>query len=442
MTTTQTITLETAHGKYEINAQPIGGGGNFSYLYKGRQTRTKRGIELPLEVEVALKIPNPHKEAQCDVILDNEIKVYQHFKEEGEHPRLPHYVESGKSAQLDRKYLLLTWLTGESLADRLGVEEEKIAKKDARGEVIKDAAGKEQEIWHVTAQRAFSEEVAVRYYIELLQTLQYVHSKGVVNADVSPGNTMIAERGEIKLIDFGIARKIGTGFKIMYNECVVGEDAAPHTPATTKKASQYGYGFDETIYNKIYSPPEILETRGGNTDPHIDLYMATNLLHLMLFKGICNQDCSQEHPVKQAFLKAVLEKGLHKTLAERYQSADDIFAVPELREYAWNMGMPYINGAIDVEKFRVLRYHVDTPQDEQKSLGRIKEVSAKVSDPTKNELRDYVQYQLKKIDEQSEADQPAQGTVMSLQASKEHATRQEGYLKRKMYIENVQKCIS
>ena len=38
--------------------------------------------------------------------------------------------------------------------------------------------------------------------------LQFLHSNGIINCDLKPANILLTENGELKLYDFGLARKI------------------------------------------------------------------------------------------------------------------------------------------------------------------------------------------------------------------------------------------
>ena len=49
---------------------------------------------------------------------------------------------------------------------------------------------------------------ATRIISQVLTALEYSHRAGVVHRDVKPGNIMIANTGQVKVMDFGIARAI------------------------------------------------------------------------------------------------------------------------------------------------------------------------------------------------------------------------------------------
>ena len=52
-------------------------------------------------------------------------------------------------------------------------------------------------------------EKADAILVQLAHALAYIHSRGMVHRDVTPGNIMIAQDGTAKLMDFGVVKEPG-----------------------------------------------------------------------------------------------------------------------------------------------------------------------------------------------------------------------------------------
>jgi hypothetical protein len=92
------------------------------------------------------------------------------------HPNIVRFIDLDRDDDL--YFLIMEWLEGRTLADILD-------SKDAA--VIDNAA-------------------AFRIVRQIGDALDYAHSRGIVHADIKPGNIMIMPNGDAKLFDFGVAR--------------------------------------------------------------------------------------------------------------------------------------------------------------------------------------------------------------------------------------------
>jgi len=152
---------------------------------------------------------------------------------------------------------------------------------------------------------------AISLISQVLDALEYAHGVGVIHRDLKPANLMLSPSGEVKVMDFGIARVQGSEH-LTTNGYMVG------TPA--------------------YMAPE--QVRGEEVDPRMDLYAVAVVLYRMLthhlpFHGdtaiamIHSQLNNPPTPPQQfradlpEWLVTVLERGLAKKPADRFQNARD-----------------------------------------------------------------------------------------------------------------------
>ncbi|HQB45369.1 MAG TPA: protein kinase, partial [Polyangiaceae bacterium] len=154
---------------------------------------------------------------------------------------------------------------------------------------------------------------AARIVGQVLTALEYSHRAGVVHRDIKPGNIMVTSAGQVKVMDFGIARAISdSAATIAETSAIVG-------------TAQY------------FSPEQ---ARGETVDARSDLY-STGVVFFELLTGrapfrgdnpvaVAYQHVNQEAPPPSSFtprvspaLDAVVLRSLAKDRFERYQSASD-----------------------------------------------------------------------------------------------------------------------
>lgn len=152
---------------------------------------------------------------------------------------------------------------------------------------------------------------AVDIACEVLGALHYSHERGIVHRDIKPGNIMVNERGDVKVMDFGIAR------------------AMSDTAATQ---TQHPVG------TAHYISPE--QAQAAPVDHRTDIYSAACLLYELLtgttpFRGDTPYAITYQHVQKQPdvpsalspdispALDRVVTKAMAKSAEDRYKSAED-----------------------------------------------------------------------------------------------------------------------
>lgn len=154
------LTSGTKLGPYEIQS-PLGAGG-MGEVYRARDTRLDRSV--------AIKILPSHlsENTEAKQRFDREARTISSLN----HPNICTLHDIGHQDGVD--YLVMEYLEGETLADRL-----------RKGPLPIDQV--------------------FRYGIEICDGLDKAHRSGVVHRDLKPGNIMLTRTGA-KLMDFGLAK--------------------------------------------------------------------------------------------------------------------------------------------------------------------------------------------------------------------------------------------
>ncbi len=150
----------TKLGPYEI--QSALGAGGMGEVYRARDTRLDRTVAIKI-------LPSS---------LSNNVEARQRFDREARsisslnHPNICTLYDVGHQDGID--YLVMEYLEGETLADRL-------------------------------AKGPLTTEQALKYGIDICNGLERAHKTRVIHRDLKPGNIMLTVSGA-KLMDFGLAK--------------------------------------------------------------------------------------------------------------------------------------------------------------------------------------------------------------------------------------------
>ncbi|KAA9106301.1 Stk1 family PASTA domain-containing Ser/Thr kinase [Microbacterium rhizomatis] len=262
-------------GRYRVD-ELIGRGGMASVY---------RGYDVTLGRQIAIKI------LKHDLALDNAFRT--RFRLEAQaasrmsHPTIVRVFDAGEDTEV--------------APDGTSHPVPYIVMELVHGELLKD----------VIASGPVPVDDAVRYVDGILEALEYSHRAGVVHRDIKPGNVMVTGAGQVKVMDFGIARAVS--------------DSSSTVAETTA-----------ILGTAAYFSPE--QAKGEPVDARADLYSAGVVLYELLagrppFRGESPVAVAYQHVSETPLapsevnetvpraLDAVALRALAKDPFQRYQDA-------------------------------------------------------------------------------------------------------------------------
>jgi eukaryotic-like serine/threonine-protein kinase len=211
--------------------------------------------------------------------------------------------EAQSAASLNHPSIVAVYDTGEDMVGNIPVPY--IVMEFVDGRTLRDL---------LRDDRRLLPERAAEITDGVLRALDYSHRNGIVHRDIKPGNVMLTRSGDVKVMDFGIAR------------------AVSDSQLTMTQTAQ-------VIGTAQYLSPE--QARGERVDARSDLYSTGCLLYELLtgrppFTGDSPVAIAYQH-VKEApippsqidpevppWADAIVLKSMEKDPADRYQSAGEM----------------------------------------------------------------------------------------------------------------------
>ncbi|PJB33800.1 MAG: serine/threonine protein kinase [Deltaproteobacteria bacterium CG_4_9_14_3_um_filter_63_12] len=113
-----------------------------------------------------------------------------------------------------------------------------------------------------------------RICMEVLQALNFAHQQGVIHRDLKPANIMVGPYGEVLVMDWGLAKIIGTPEPVRSDD-----DAQEPEGKQESRARLYETRVGSLLGTPAYMSPEQAEGKTDQIDARSDIYSFTVLMH-------------------------------------------------------------------------------------------------------------------------------------------------------------------
>jgi len=313
-----------ASGAAPLTGQTIGhfrlleklGSGGMGVVYKAEDTRLGRLVAMKFLTSLALR----HPPGMAEKAPEHDPQAVERFKREARaasalsHPNICVVHDVGEYE--GQPFIVMELLEGRTLKQRLESGPLKL-------DQLLDLA------------------------VQIADALDAAHAKGIIHRDINPANIFINPRGQVKVLDFGLAKLARRPALSAVAAAGVGSDSHELDARATLAPTAASFdGEDLTtpgmaVGTVAYMSPE--QARGEELDTRTDLFSLGAVLYEMatgqqafggpttavVFAALLTQPpgAQQDHPpLLPPELEHLIGKALEKDRALRYQSAADLRA--------------------------------------------------------------------------------------------------------------------